>query len=164
MEVDRYLENKRMGYENLSEPERKAISNFALIWSLFEAQLLEEDASARKIVRKSAEWIEADGLDEAFVEDQLSYFKERYVEAGEFNYRFDHLHLRPQDNEQLVKNVLLGQEVELKNQLACCLIIVLRFRNNYFHGIKWAYQFQEQKDNFERSCCILAWCLDRYVR
>lgn len=164
MEVERYLENKKMGYENLSEPERKAISNFALIWSLFEAQLLEENASSKKIVEKSAEWMEADGLDEAYVEDKLNYFKARYVEAGDFNYRFDHLHFRANDNDQLVKAVLLGQEVELKNKLACCLIIVLRFRNNYFHGIKWAYQFQDQKDNFERSCCLLTWCLDRYAQ
>jgi|TARA_R100000501_G_C2571239_1_gene78032 hypothetical protein len=164
MEVERYLEKKGMGYENLSESERKAISHFALIWSLFEAQLLQENASARKIVEKSAEWMEADGLDEFFVEDMLNYFKARYIEDGEFNYRFDHLHLRPNDNEQLVKDVLLGQEVELKNKLACCLIIVLRFRNNYFHGIKWAYQFREQKDNLESSCCLLTWCLDRYAQ
>jgi hypothetical protein len=31
MKIEEYLENKRMGYENLSDGERKAISNFALI-------------------------------------------------------------------------------------------------------------------------------------
>lgn len=56
MDVEEYLERKRMGYENLSEEERRAISNFALIWSLFEAQLLEENASARKIIEKCTEW------------------------------------------------------------------------------------------------------------
>lgn len=51
MEIEEYLENKGMGYENLSDGERKAISHFALIWSLFEAQLLGESASARKILQ-----------------------------------------------------------------------------------------------------------------
>ncbi len=164
MKVEEYLENKRMGYENLADGERKAISNFALIWSLFEAQLLDESATATKILRRSQDWVNAPGIDEAFIDGHLNYFKERYVEGNGLGYRFNHLHLRANDNEQLVRNVLSGNENALENKLACCLIIILRFRNNYFHGIKWAYQFREQQDNFERSCCLLTWCLDNYVQ
>ncbi|WP_369983310.1 hypothetical protein [Thalassolituus sp.] len=164
MEVEEYLENKRMGYENLSDDERKAISNFALIWSLFEAQLLEESASARKILQRSQEWVAAPGFDAALIDGHLDCFKDRYVEGDGLNNRFDHLHLRPNDNEKLVRDVLLGNENALENKLACCLIIILRFRNNYFHGIKWAYQFREQQENFERSCCLLTWCLDQYAK
>tara|TARA_R110001592_G_scaffold118279_1_gene320662 strand:- start:5338 stop:5832 length:495 start_codon:yes stop_codon:yes gene_type:complete len=163
MEVEEYLKNKGMGYEQLSEGERKAISNFALIWTLFEAQLLDEAASAAKIVQKSLEWAGGSGIDDALIEDNLNYFKKRYVEDGGFGYRFHHLHIRKNDKEELVKEVLLGTENAQENKLACCLIIILRFRNNYFHGIKWAYQFQEQQENFERSCCLLTWCLDRYA-
>lgn len=164
MEVEEYLEKKRMGYENLSNEERKAISNFALIWSLFEAQLLDESANARKILQKSQEWIAAPGFDAALIDNHLNYFKDRYVEGDGVNYRFDHLHLRPNDCEKLVRDVLLGNEHALENKLACCLIIILRFRNNYFHGIKWAYHFREQQENFERSCCLLTWCLDQYAK
>src|SRR5690554_67997 len=164
MEVEEYLERKSMGYENLSDGERKAISNFALIWSLFEAQLLDESASARKILQKTQEWVNGLGIDEALINSHLNYFKKRYVEGDDFGYRFNHLHLRANDNEQLVRDVLLGNENALENKLACCLIIILRFRNNYFHGIKWAYKFQEQQENFERSCCLLTWCLDQYAQ
>jgi hypothetical protein len=164
MKVEEYLENKGMGYENLSDRERKAISNFALIWSLFEAQLLDESASARKILQKTQQWVNGPGIDNAFVDDHLNYFKDRYVEGDEFGYRFHHLHLRANDNEALVRDVLLGNENALENKLACCLIIILRFRNNYFHGIKWAYQFREQQENFERACSLLTWCLDHYAR
>lgn len=163
MKVKEYLENKKMGYENLSEDERQAISNFSLIWSLFEAQLLDESASARKILQRSQEWVNEPGIDNAVIDDHLNYFKMRYLEGNEFGYRFAHLHLRANDNEQLVRDVLLGNENALENKLACCLIIILRFRNNYFHGIKWAYQFREQQENFERSCSLLMWCLDQYV-
>lgn len=162
MEVEEYLESKRMGYEKLSDEERKAISNFALIWSLFEAQLLDESASARRIIQKSQEWVASPNYDGALIDSHLDYFKARYIEGGSFNYRFAHLHLRPKDNIQLVRDVLLGNEKSLENKLSCCLIIVLRFRNNYFHGIKWAYQFEEQQENFERSCCLLTWCLDKF--
>jgi hypothetical protein len=164
MKVEEYLENKGMGYENLSDGERKAISNFALIWSLFEAQLFGESASARKILKRSQEWVNERGIDETLVDNHLNYFKDRYVEDNGFGYRFNHLNLRANDNEQLVRDVLLGNENALENKLACCLIIIIRFRNNYFHGIKWAYQFRDQQENFERSCCLLTWCLDQYAR
>lgn len=164
MEVEAYLENKRMGYEELSDGERKAISNFALIWSLFEAQLLDESASARKILQRAQEWVNTQGIDDALIDGHLNYFKQRYVEGDGFGYRFDHLHLRVNDNEQLVQDVLLSNENAVENKLACCLIIILRFRNNYFHGIKWAYQFREQQESFERSCCLLTWCLDKYAQ
>lgn len=164
MQVEEYLEKKGMGYENLSVDERKAISNFALIWSLFEAQILDESASSRKILQKVQEWDNGPGIDNSLVEDHLDYFKNRYIEGDSLGYRFNHLHLRANDNEQLVREVLLGNEDSSENKLACCLIIILRFRNNYFHGIKWAYQFKEQQENFERSCSLLAWCLDQYAQ
>ncbi|TMO35980.1 hypothetical protein CWC26_16995 [Pseudoalteromonas sp. S4488] len=163
MEVEEYLRNKGMGYEHLTEGERKSISGFALIWTLFEAKLLDEDASAAKICEKSQEWVGGSGIDVTLIDDHLNYFKERYIENGEFGNRFNHLNLRKNDKEELVKEVLLGTENAQESKLACCLIIILRFRNNYFHGIKWAYQFQGQKENFERSCCLLTWCLDRYA-
>ena len=114
MEIEEYLENKGMGYENLSDGERKAISHFALIWSLFEAQLLGESASARKILQWSQEWVNRRDIDEALVDYHLNYFKGRYVEDDGFGYRFDHLHLRANDNEQLVRDVLLGNENALE--------------------------------------------------
>jgi len=162
MNIETYLEKKGMGSESLSEPERKAISNFSLIWSLFEAQLLEENASARKIVAKCQVWGNNPGIDSEHVNTYLDYFKNRYVLNDETTYRYEHLHFRGNDQENIVKGVLLGEINDDVHKLACCLIIVLRFRNNYFHGIKWAYQFREQKENFETSCNLLADCLDRY--
>jgi hypothetical protein len=163
MEVAAYLQSKGLGYENLSEGERNAISSFALIWTLFEAQLLDESASAQKIIDKSKSWEENRGIDTDFLDEQLTYFKTRYVENGKFTHRYSGLHFRRNDHEDLVKSVLLGTLNDEASKLACCLIIVLRFRNNYFHGIKWAYQFQEQRDNFEYSCLLLTYCMDRYA-
>lgn len=162
MEVEEYLNRKNIGYANLSEIERKTISNFALVWSLFEARLLEESASARKIVQKSQEWVNQRGLTDELYKDHLDYFKTRYVKGDELSYRFAHLNLRKNDNKNLVKDVLLGNDNTPESELACCLIIALRFRNNYFHGAKWAYQFREQQDNLENSCSLLTSCLDTF--
>jgi len=163
MDITKYLEKKGLGYEHLSEGERKAISNFSLIWSLFEAQLLEESASPKKIIAKCKEWNERAGIDEQTIDEYLFYFQDRYTENGEPTYRYEHLHLRNNDEPDLILSVLKGEIDDLQSKLACCLIIILRFRNNYFHGIKWAYQFADQKENFDRSCNLLTACLDKYA-
>ena len=46
-------------------------------------------------------------------------------------------------------------------KLAACLIIIFRYRNNYFHGIKWATEFRDQQKNFEESNKLLAFVLDQ---
>lgn len=164
MDISKYLEKKGLGYEHLSEDERKAISNFSLMWSLFEAQLLEENASSRKIITKCNEWGNEAGIDQQVINDHLSYFQARYIENGDPNYRYEHLHLRQNDEPDLILNVLKGDVDDLPSKMACCLIIILRFRNNYFHGIKWAYQFADQRENLDRSCYLLAKCLDKYAQ
>lgn len=157
-----YLQQIGMGYEGLSEAERKVISNFALIWSLFEAQLFDNYVTAKKLMDKSHEWAVDEDCD--FIDANLDYFKQRYVENVEFNYRFEHLHFRKHDYEEKVKSVLLSQDNDLPSKLACCLLIVWRFRNNYFHGIKWAYQFRDQRENFELSNRIMTKYLQKNAR
>ncbi len=77
-----------------------------------------------------------------------------------FNCHFGRLHFRENDRQELVKKVLLGDESTTAEKLAACLIIVFRYRNNYFHGIKWATEFRGQQENFERSSKLLADVLD----
>lgn len=163
MDIGEYLEKKELGYERLSEDERKAISNFSLMWSLFEFQLLEESASSRKIIEKCKEWEEVAGIDQKLINDHLAYFQTRYIENGDPNYKYEHLHLRKNDEPDLILSVLKGEVDDVYSKMACCLIIIFRYRNNYFHGIKWAHHFADQKENFERSCHLLAGCLDAYA-
>ena len=42
------------------------------------------------------------------------------------------------------------------------LIIVWRFRNNLFHGEKWAYQLQGQLSNFTHANAVLMRLLERH--
>jgi hypothetical protein len=163
MQVAEYLEGKGLGYDSLSARERDAISSFAILWTLFEAQLLNQSASPGKIIDKCRGSFNENGIDIDFLEPILDYFKGRYTCENGLGEKFEHLHFRRNDNRQLVESVLLGQDIEPSNKLACCLIIILRFRNNYFHGIKWAYQFRDQQDNFETSITLLIHCIDKYA-
>lgn len=163
MLIENYLVRKEVTYSALSDDEKKAISNFALIWSLFEARLLNTNAKAVQLQSSAKKWCDVYKIDLTTVDGFLNHFKERYVEDNELNYRFEHLNLRKNDNPKLIKEVLLGKNESLENKLATCLIITLRYRNNLFHGLKWAYYFVDQQDNLEISCHLLVWCLESFT-
>lgn len=42
------------------------------------------------------------------------------------------------------------------------LIIVLRFRNNLFHGVKWQYELASQLDNFETANHVFMTALEQH--
>ena len=123
-----------------------------------EAQARGELVNAKKIVKKCKTLCEPTGsVQEGHFSDSLAHFRERYTEDGAVNSQFEYLHFRPSDRRVLVEKVLLDHEsTTTAEKLAACLIIVFRYRNNYFHGIKWATEFRGQQKNFERSNKLLA--------
>ena len=155
------IERIAPGVANLSPEEHEALQRFTLLWTLFEAQVLENNASARKISEK-IENLDHQIGDGSWFQEQLMYSSDRYIENGETNYRFDHLHLRRNDNPELVISVLVGDNTGLRAQLITCLTIVYRFRNNFFHGLKWAYGLKEQLENFTHSANLLKKCLEKF--
>ncbi|MDM1514649.1 hypothetical protein, partial [Myroides odoratimimus] len=88
----------------------------------------------------------------------LEYFKNRYVnqEDNTINERFSFLHFRKKDREDFVTEVLLNNEnilnyIETNTQYKVVLaisIIVYRFRNNLFHGVKNIQHIDQQEENF----------------
>lgn len=148
------------GVANLSPAEHEALQRFTLLWTLFEVQVIENSASAIKIAEVIGR-IDPQIIEACRFQEQLGYFQDRYVEEGNINYRFEHLHLRNNDNPELVRSVLLGENKDVEAQLIACLTIVYRFRNNFFHGLKWAYGLQDQLDNFTHSANLLRKCLEK---
>ena len=157
------VENIAPGVANLSKSEHDVLCGFTLLWTLFEAQALDNEGSVRKITSVVNE-IEPQVIKESWFNEQLHYFMNRYIENGKTNYRFEHLHLRKNDNPELVELVLLGKTEDIVDQLIVCLTIVFRFRNNFFHGIKWAYGLQEQFENFEQATRLLKTCLEKFPK
>ena len=163
-DVTVWLEENAYGYKCLSDNERQAITGFSLLWGLFEARMLGREAQARGEsvnARKIVEKCNTLSVQEDCFFDSLAHFRERYTKDGVVNCRFEYLHLPDGRYQELVKNVLLGHESTAADKLAACLIIVYRYRNNYFHGIKWATEFRDQQKNFEESNKLLAFVLDQ---
>ncbi len=150
-----WLNANAPGYENLNPEEREAITNFSLLWSLFEAQVLNTSASSKSIEAKIKSWSDGGHLKAVEFDGYKNYFINRYITSGELNNKFDHLHLRKGDNPDLIISVLKGTENDVSSVVSAMLIIVLRYRNNFFHGIKWAYQFKDQLNNFNTANNLL---------
>ena len=85
----------------------------------------------------------------------MDYFKNRYIVDGATNGRFEHLNFRNNDRKELVEDVLLGNNIEVSNIVLALTIIVFRYRNNLFHGLKEMQFIDQQKENFENANLIL---------
>lgn len=150
-----WLEQHAPGFSGLSAAERDLLMDFALLWSLFEGEVLNSAASVNTIEQAVQRWNQAGFLLPQTFAAAAGYFRERYYADGAFTYRFDHLHLDRSRNPQVVRDVLSGQDNAPTAIALAVLIIVFRYRNNLFHGEKWAYQLQEQEQNFSHANEVL---------
>ena len=151
MDTSDWLQKFAPGFQALSGDERQAITEFSFLWSLFEAKALNEHGSANAIVASAAQWAGGGRLTAETFGLELAYFRDRYIADGAFTHHFDHLHLRANDAPGLVRKVLNGEDATPEEVAAVVLIIVYRFRNNLFHGVKWSYELQGQLENFMHS-------------
>lgn len=129
--------------------------HFSVLWTVFEAQVLKSNASAKSISQVVEKWEKQGKLKLLNTEEPLAYWTARYIEDGNPSYHFDQLHLRNNDNPELVLSVLKKEAVDPSSVASALLIIVYRFRNNLFHGAKWAYGVQGQLVNFAHACSLL---------
>lgn len=157
-----WLREKAPGFNELSEEERTAITNFSLLWSLFEAQILNSNGSAARICQTADRWRENENVSVETYEPELAYFRQRYFSNDQFTYHFENLHLRANDQPDLVQSVLEGTNNDPRDSLATALIIVLRFRNNLFHGVKWQYELAGQLENFTHANSLLMKTLEHH--
>ncbi len=119
-------------------------------------------AQADRICAKVDEWRDAGTLDANQCDDELSYFRQRYFANGNFTHHFRHLNLRPADQLDLVRSVLDGSNDDRRDRLLTVLMIIWRFRNNFLHGEKWAYNLQGQVQNFTHANSVLMQLLEQH--
>ena len=161
-----WLERHAPGFAALSAEERTLLMQFSLLWSLFEGEVLGAAANVDRIRSIAQRWNRLGGLNASTFAAEVDYFKERYFTENGFTDRFEHLHLERSGNPQVVRDALSGHDAVPVSIATALLIIVLRYRNNLFHGEKWAYQLRDQQQNFFHANAILmrAMELDRHIR
>lgn len=142
--------NNRFGTD-FSENDLLSIKDFSLIWNVFENVVCNNNCSVGRLTERL--------LPVQFEFDEFTgsfeYFKDRYVTDGAVNDRFEHLNFRNSDRRELVEEVLLGNNNEISSKVLALSIIVYRFRNNLFHGLKEIQFIDQQQANFENANLIL---------
>lgn len=151
MTTSQWMERYVYGFADLRPEERQAIQDFTMLWSFFESRLLGTEGSAKAIVERVAKLQENGRLEPAQFEQSFQYFSARYFPGGAESHHFAKLELRKRDYPDLVRAALDGSNQNPADRVAALLIVVYRLRNNLFHGIKWAYKIQDQRDNFEHA-------------
>jgi hypothetical protein len=157
-----WLQANAPGFNHLAKDEQAAITDFALLWSLFESRVLNTHGNVKAICDAVKAWQNAGMLDADAIDAELAYFRQRYYANGAFTYHFDHLHFRAPDREPLVRAVIDGSDTDPRSRVAAVLIIVFRYRNNLFHGVKWQYKLQGQLGNFSTANDVLMKVLERH--
>jgi hypothetical protein len=157
-----WLKAKAPGFIHLSEDEQNAIGDFSLLWSLFESRILNSRGNADAICHVIDTWTQQGGIDAALFSEELAYFQNRYYANAAFTDHFGQLNFRNGDHEEMVRNVLSAADVDTGHKFSTALIIVYRYRNNLFHGLKWQDGLAGQVDNFNAANAILMKTLDRH--
>ena len=136
------------------------VLHFTLMWNMFESYLCNQSASVNALESLLRDLERNNQLQIVEFESYLSLFQSRYVSNGEFTERFPHLNLRRGDREDLVRSVLLGEKTDEFSTALTCLLIIYRYRNNLFHGIKDVNDLTFQRDIFEQSSMLLSRVLE----
>lgn len=157
-----WLEARAPGFSDLPDPDRLAIFDFAFLWSLFEAQVMDNFARADRIREKMDAWAAAGTLRADLYDAELAYFRNRYFADGKLTRHFPFLDLRPSDHPDLVQAVIEGANNDPRDRMLALLMIVWRLRNNLFHGAKWAYGLRDQHENFTHANQVLMRLLERH--
>ena len=156
-----WLSKEVPAFGELSEREKMAILDFALLWSFFESRCLDNNANMERI-RLYVQQLPEKAVAAHEVEDIAAYFRARYTEKDGFSHRYYRLHLERSGDPNEVNRMLRGN-ADSRTTLVGCLGIMFRYRNNLFHGEKWEYEIQEQQDNFERSTGLLRWLMGKHT-
>ena len=152
-----WLRDYGPGYRHLSRSERRAGSDFVMLWSVYEAQVLACNASPSGMMNAVERWHE-NGLIEADAraDESWNHFVERLRNGNKLSHRFDGLRFSNHDARDFVRNAVLAAPApdRLVRHKAMALIIH-RIRNNLLHGEKWSYRLQDQELNFRHSSHVL---------
>ncbi|MBC8644671.1 hypothetical protein [Flavobacterium lindanitolerans] len=143
---------------NFNEQQLEHIKNFSLMWNVFEGKICNTHFTITQFSQELANR----NIDVNLFQKHFDYFKNRYTDNGAINNRFQFLYFRPNDRRTLVEDVLLGNNTNPNDIILAITIIVFRFRNNLFHGLKEFQNIDNQNENFEIANDFLSILIDNF--
>ena len=140
----------------LKEETLRTVSSFTLMWNLFENTLCGSHADVSALDQVATTIAGANNGLPDDIRGALQFWSDRYLKNGQFNYLFKGLNFRKRDRRAHVEAVLSGSATDEHSQVLASLIIVYRLRNNLFHGLKEIGALNEQVQNLDVACRVLA--------
>lgn len=159
-DVFHWLNGHRGREPKLSRESLDSVMCFALMWNLFEDRACGRNATPATICRAVVRLYEQGRLSLGDFRPYLAHFQGRYLREGAPNPRFDSLHLERSGCRQLVADALQGKLTDVTNVVQAVLLVVLRLRNNMFHGEKYVFSLPPQDESFAVANQLLATFLD----
>ncbi len=145
----RWIAGNTLGGRRLTPEATSAVSDFTLMWNLFEDIACNNEASIRTfeafVGRINIESLPPEYLEA--IKECLAFWQFRYRTPTGFADRFFGLNFRRNDRQELVEAVLEEREQDHASMLLALMIIVYRLRNNLFHGIKSLEMLNDQVPN-----------------
>jgi hypothetical protein len=138
------------GRQRLSPQTLVVISDFTLMWNIFENLVCDNHAGVHQFDRVAGE-IARDRTLPPLIEEAVAFWAGRYLVGSEFNASFYDLGFRNGDRCEHVKAALRGEK-DVQGQCLAVMIIVYRLRNNLFHGRKEISTLNGQVSNLIMAC------------
>jgi hypothetical protein len=141
------------GCSYLKPETTELISDFTLMWSVFEASEGNDTELVQQIHNLSCRLAQDMPLDA--VDDLVDYWANRYIRCDKAKEHSRYLKFRDRRQRALVMETLANPDANLQQKLESCLLIVYRYRNNMFHGLKSILRMNGQKENFIHAISLL---------
>lgn len=148
---------------DLDEKDIKPVLHFSLLWNLFEYTYFD-----KKNRLNTNELLEISKISSVVIEDYcitniFNYFSKRYLSNKKTNEKFEKLGLRKSqiNDYQLCSLILLKENPSKTEKLQSIFLIVYRYRNNLFHGMKNPKQLNLYKDQFDVINQFLTFFIDQ---
>ncbi len=149
---------------NLKDSDYNHVKDFLLLWNLLENDIFANNFAIPTAELKIDSFIIAGRISEIEINKLFGYFQNKYTEDGiRMSGLFNNLMFRGRDRMEFVENMLLSNNSTLNEKTLAIMIIVWRYRNNLFHGLKDITRINYQKNNFLRANKFLMLMLEANI-
>lgn len=157
----RWLNANIPGWRDLQAAEKKAIRDFAILWSFFEFnstwQYGRPNASPPNIARAIGDLTQEPDVNR--IELVRAHFAARYINGDHYTHHWNHLRMSARYADR-TRMGLVGATRTSRDTLLALLLVANRLRNNYLHGEKAQYNFAGQFENFTHANTLLVYALE----
>lgn len=154
-----WLAKNSPGFRETSNDVKVGISYFVMVWSLFDFRYLGARGKLRDVLYFIEYQVSPD-LDVQPFLPHLSYFRDRYLDGNQRNYRLDALAWNDYQSGDRIENYLCQLEPSAQETVGGLLLISYRLRCNLIHESKWENGLADQYENFQHSTKAMMMLMD----